>query len=141
MNLTRGVLILLCLLPCTGHAASVCIKKVCIDVEVMRTPQELSKGLQGRDGLADNQGMLFVFDREEQHRFWMKGMRFAIDILWIDAQGRIVFIAPSCPPCMGEPCAVYGAPKKARYVLELVSGSSTKHQLKVRDKVILKDIH
>lgn len=131
----------ICCVPALGHAASVCFKKTCVDVEVMRTAEELRRGLQGRESLNDGQGMLFVFEQEEIRRFWMKGMRFAIDIIWMDTKGRVVFIAPSCPPCIEDPCVVYGGSVKARYVLEVPAGFAKTHQLKVKDKLRLQGIH
>ncbi len=111
-------------------SASVCVKDVCVSVEVVSQPEAMQRGLQGRDSLADNHGMLFVFKDDDFQRFWMKDMKFAIDIVWIDDQHRIVTIAASRPPCESGPCEVYSPSKKARYVLEVPSGFMRKNKLK-----------
>ncbi len=62
-----------------------------IVAEVVKSPSEQRRGLGYRDQLKTNQGMLFVYDNPGVRSFWMKGMRFAIDIIWL-RQGKIVLI-------------------------------------------------
>jgi uncharacterized protein len=52
-------------------------------VEVARTPLERQQGLSGRPSLDRDSGMLILFDFLDQHRIWMKEMRFSIDLIWI----------------------------------------------------------
>jgi uncharacterized membrane protein (UPF0127 family) len=139
--LIRWVLFFLMALPVPLWASSVCLKDVCVNVDVVSTPQDLQKGLQGKAGLAENQGMLFVFDEDTFEHFWMKDMKFAIDMIWIDSQKRIVTIEPSRPPCLSEPCEIYSPSNPARYVLEVSSGFALKHQLKPGDVFEFKDIN
>ena len=114
-------------------ASSVCAKDVCVSVEVVSELLDMQKGLQGREGLKENQGMLFVFDTDDFHNFWMKDMKFAIDIIWVNNQYRIAAIAPSREPCAQDPCEVYASSQKARYVLEVPAGFVLKHQLRQGD--------
>ncbi len=140
----RQLILVLALCAASGgsvQAASVCAKKVCVDVDVMRTYEEMKRGLQGRDGLADHQGMLFVFDRESICRFWMKDMKFSIDIIWLNSKRSIVTIAAAVPACTADPCEVYSPDKEARYVLEVPSGFTSKYHLKVGDVLKFKGIH
>jgi len=123
------------------QAASVCAKKTCVEVDVMRTFEEMQRGLQGRDGLAEGKGMLFVFEQNGFHRFWMKEMKFAIDILWLNSQGEIITVAPDCPACVNDPCEVYAPTQEARYVLEVPSGYTLAHHWKLGDRLKLKGIH
>ncbi len=117
----------------TSQAATVCAKDTCVDVEVVTTMEDMQRGLQGRDSLADHHGMLFVFTSDDYQRFWMKDMKFAIDMIWIDYQHHMVAIAPSRPPCTQEPCTVYVSSQKARYVLEVPAGFALKHHWKEGD--------
>src|SRR5512136_601336 len=66
------------------------------EVEVAQTPGTREKGLSGRTGLVDGQGMLFVFDKPDRYMFWMKDMLFPIDIIYIRG-GRIVDMALDLP--------------------------------------------
>ncbi len=104
-----------------------------IKVEIVTTPVEQAQGLSGRQGLNENEGMLFVFEQSGNYPFWMKDMKFAIDIIWITEGKKVVYIQkdarPESFPLMYDPKA------NAKYVLEVVSGFSEKNNLKVGDSV------
>lgn len=53
------------------------------DAEVVSGNAKLQKGLGGRNGLCDSCAMLFKFPSPEKYTFWMKGMRFPLDIIWL----------------------------------------------------------
>lgn len=107
-----------------------------IIADLAKTEEERTQGLMFRDTLNDDQGMLFVFEQEGLYSFWMKNMNFAIDILWLDMQKRIVHLEHNVPPCKKEPCPSY-APLRvpAKYVLELKAGSIEKWKLKMYDRI------
>ncbi|MBJ20396.1 MAG: DUF192 domain-containing protein [bacterium] len=67
-----------------------------IAVELAETPADQAKGLGYREDLPWNTGMYFTYDRPAFYSFWMKGMRFPIDIVWIRA-GRIVDLHRDVP--------------------------------------------
>jgi len=102
-----------------------------IQVQVADTPEKRSLGLGERDQLSPGTGMLFVFPASDRHTFWMKGMRFPIDILWIQNQ-RIVHIARSVPPPKtGERPVTLRTPAPANLVLELPAQASADYGLEV----------
>ncbi len=68
-----------------------------VQVELARSVDEKARGLGGRDRLAAGHGMLFVFDEPQSPTFWMLGMRFALDFVWIRG-GRIVELTRDVPP-------------------------------------------
>lgn len=96
----------------------VCFNDLCLGVEVVSTPQEISRGLMYREGLDEGKAMLFVFASDARHGFWMKNMKFPIDMLWISAGARVVHIERSVPPCREDPCPGYAPSEEAKYVLE-----------------------
>ena len=61
-----------------------------LKAEVARTPAAQQAGLSGRPCIEADQAMLFIFDHLGQYAFWMKGMKFPIDIVWIGADHRVV---------------------------------------------------
>lgn len=89
-------------------------------LEVAKTEQEHDQGLSGRESLPKDRGMLFVFASEAQQCFWMKGMKFPLDIVWTDAHRKVVFLARNVSPDSYPRTYCSGIP--AAYVIELNSG-------------------
>jgi hypothetical protein len=89
--------------------------------QLNRTPEEFERGLAYRDGLAANAGMLFPFASPGRHGFWMNGMRFDIDIVWILGD-RVVDVTARVPhaPVGGLP--TYHPREDADLVLEIAAG-------------------
>lgn len=117
------------------RAQAVFPDKTTVSVEIADTESTRSRGLMFREQLAPNEGMIFVFDEPGEHAFWMKNTLIPLDMVWLDADKRILHIAPSVPPCKADPCPTYSpAPgTRASFVVELVSGFATQHGLKVGD--------
>ena len=118
-----------------AHATVITPKGVSIPVEVSDTPEKRSLGLGKRDKLEKGWGMLFVFEKRIPHSFWMKNMRFPIDIIWLDNQ-RIVELAENVPPPQeGESPKVMEPLLPSNFVLELESGRARALGLKVGQKL------
>ncbi|OGG57408.1 hypothetical protein A2853_00585 [Candidatus Kaiserbacteria bacterium RIFCSPHIGHO2_01_FULL_55_17] len=116
-------------------SSTVQLKEQSIRVTVVDTPEAREMGLSGREGLAEDEGMLFVFPKDDRYAFWMKDMRFAIDILWISHDGSIVHVEENVSP-ESYP-AVFTPRQAARYVLELPPGWVQAHEMGVGDIVRL----
>ena len=87
-----------------------------------------TKGLSVKDALAEDEAMLFVFDVEGEHRFWMKDMKFPIDIIWISSDKIVVDIENNLQPChSGVLCSIYEPDGNSLYVLETVGGFASKY--------------
>lgn len=111
----------------------VCINGECFGVEVAKTREERRKGLMGRESLAENTGMLFIFDKEGFHSFWMKNTKIPLDIIWIGEDNRIVHIEKNVPPCESDTCPSYKPAKKAKYALEISGSLADKLGIKIGD--------
>jgi len=103
--------------------------------ELAVSDEQRARGLMFREKINEDQAMLFIFEEEDIHSFWMKNMRFAIDILWLDGQRRIVHIESRVPPCTQEPCPSYIPSAAAAYVLEVQAGFVEAHGLRLYDRV------
>ncbi len=101
-------------------------------VEVANTMMSRSKGLSGHTPLADNEGMLFLFGEPGNYGFWMKDMKFPIDIIWIDGN-KITTIAPNVPTDT-YPSSFYPDLPSDK-VLEINAGTVQKLGVKVGDEV------
>lgn len=101
----------------------VCFKENCFTVELAKTVGQQANGLMRRDSLEKNKGMLFVYEKEEPHAIWMKNMKFAIDVVWLNKNKEIIFMKENVPPCDTFACPLYSADAASAYVLELPAGT------------------
>lgn len=88
-------------------------------VEVVRTPEAQAQGLMYRTHLAPNHGMLFIHATVRPVAFWMKNTLIPLDILFFDAQQRLLKAYVDVPPCKTATCPHYVSPSPAQYILEL----------------------
>lgn len=126
----RVLLLLLCL--CLSNIASamearLTLKEIVFEVEIAISYQERKKGLSGRKSLAENKGMLFVYDPPNIVSFWMKDTYIPLDILFFDRNGKLLEIVHNAPPCKKMPCPKYTNKKPATFVLEIAAGLSEKY--------------
>ncbi len=97
------------------------------------TTEEQQLGLGQRDSLPADEGMLFVFDHSDTYGFWMKDMRFPIDIIWLDENSVVTHIAANVQPSSYP--ATYHPETPSRFVLEVNAGYAAAHDIRVGSKV------
>lgn len=120
----------------TAPKTNVSIRGLTVEAEVAANSGSRKKGLSKKDSIPFNQGMLFAFENPGQYGIWMKDMRFAIDILWLDENKKIVDIAVDVPPQPGRrdlELAVYKPSHSAKYVLEINAGLVNLNGIQVGD--------
>ena len=105
-----------------------------VSVEVADTPALQRRGLGDRDSLAWGHGMYFPYETPEIQRFWMKGMRFSIDIVWI-RNGRIVDLHTNVPFVPGENGPTVIPSELIDAVLEVPSGYAQASGWRVGERV------
>jgi uncharacterized protein len=116
----------------------ICIKKICIKVEIAKTENERNIGLMYKEYLSENEGMFFIFENEDKHQFWMKNTFISLDIIWINRDFEIVDIIQA-EPCVSLECDIYKPREKALYVLEVNKGFSLKNNIMIGDKILIND--
>ncbi|MGI0006365.1 MAG: DUF192 domain-containing protein [Nitrososphaera sp.] len=100
--------------------------------DIAADPNQKSLGLGVRNNMTEAEGMLFPFESEAPHGFWMNGMKFPIDIIWLDSGKKVVHIEPDLKPCPSVlDCPNYVPDSNALYVLETVAGFSERHDVTV----------
>ena len=105
------------------------IENVEFEVEIAQTLTERTKGLADRTDLCSQCGMLFIFEADNYHAFWMKGTFIPLDIIWLDKNWQVVDFTAFAQPQAGRPdeeLPIYRPKTPARYVLELPGGTVEK---------------
>jgi uncharacterized protein len=124
--------------PTTATTRLVKIKQTIIRVDIADTPQLRSKGLGGRASLAQDSGMLFIFDAPDIYRFWMKGMQFPIDFIFIRS-GKVIDILPNAsipaPVTADNQLAIYQPTSPIDMVLEVNAGFARSQGIAVGDTI------
>lgn len=112
----------------------ICFKEYCFNLEIADDNLERAKGLMFRKDLCDDCGMLFIFEKEGDYKFWMKNTLIPLDIIWIDQNLEVVYIA-NAVPCTKEKCELYGPDKNILYVLEINKGKANEIGLDIGDRM------
>ncbi len=91
-------------------------------LELATTTKQQEHGLSDRRSMPRDHGMLFVYQQEKKECFWMKDMHFPLDMIWLDADHKVIYIANNVSPdtypdtiCPGDP---------AEFVIELNAGQA-----------------
>lgn len=104
-----------------------------ITAELADTWSERARGLSNRDSLAENHGMLFIFESAALHTFWMKNTRIPLDIIWLN-DGQVVDVATLQPERDGD-IPQHTPRGAANAVLELNAGSAARHGVKTGERI------
>lgn len=110
--------------PYSTEVATVVVGTTTVTAEIADTSPLQERGLGFREGLRPGWGMLFVYDTPSSHTFWMKGMRFCLDIVWLDADqvaGTAQSVCPE-PDRSDADLSRYSSPYPVRFILELPAG-------------------
>lgn len=104
-------------------------------VDLAVTSLEKEKGLGYRKTLAPKHGMLFVYDHKELYPFWMKGMNFPLDFIWLDGN-KIVDITKNVQPADGLNMHVVKPLFPVDKILEVNAGEVEAYNIQVGDTVL-----
>lgn len=100
-------------------------------IETVSDEEKRERGLSGRESLDPDSGMLFSFDKEGVYSFWMKDMRFPIDIIWlkdntvVDINQNISYQSKN----------IYSSKEKVDKVLELNSNDASRCEIKAGSRL------
>jgi len=104
-------------------------------LELAVTQKEIEKGLGGRVTLAPKHGMLFLHDHKELYPFWMGGMEFPLDFVWIDGN-LIVDITKNVPMETQGEISRLSPRVPVDKILELNAGEADRYNIKVGDTLL-----
>jgi uncharacterized membrane protein (UPF0127 family) len=134
-----GLLLLPYVRPAAGFEASLLTLRTAdgrrfrFAVELALTPEERAQGLMFRESLAEDAGMLFVYESERQVTMWMKNTLIPLDMLFLGRDGTVLSLAERTTP-LSEAVIASGVPVKA--ILELQGGTVARLGLKPGDQVL-----
>jgi uncharacterized protein len=103
-----------------------------IDIEKADNDMERQFGLMYRKSMPDTEGMLFLFDKAGQQSFWMRNTYIPLDIMFVDAESRILNIHQNTKPQSDNSLPSTG---DAQFVVEVAGGFSEKYGVKPGDKI------
>lgn len=103
-----------------------------IDIELADDDEQRAQGLMYRKSMRDDQGMLFIMERNEQQGFWMKNTYISLDIIYVGADSTIVDIYKNAKPFSTQSMPSRGL---AKYVVEVNGGWTTKNGVAKGDKI------
>ncbi len=98
-----------------------------LHLELALTEKEKRAGLMFRDSLPADSGMLFPFAVDGTLSFWMKNTLMPLDIVWLDAAGKVADVHADAPPCRSNPCPMYRNARPARAVVLVNAGYARSH--------------
>ncbi len=124
----------------SGHVqiATIAVSDSTFEVAIASDPDSWRKGLQGRQALAADEGMLFAFPEEAELTFWMASVDFPLDIAFFDRCGRLIDSLERLPPCQSLSffCPKYTSDRPAQFALEINAGEIQSRPLQRGDQLI-----
>jgi uncharacterized membrane protein (UPF0127 family) len=135
----KGIFLFICVfipISCTRlETVEIKIKEEIFTVEVARSYEDKQKGLKYRDYLGEREGMLFVYDRDQELSFWMKDTKIPLSIAFLTKNGLVVQMEDMKPLSQSSIKSKYSV----RYALEVKQGTFQELGLKVGDIIQLPD--
>ena len=104
-------------------------------LEVADTPKKQQLGLMHRKSMPQDRGMIFVFPDEQERFFWMKNTLIPLDIVYLDAKGKVVSVKPMKP--QDETSVPSDSP--AKYAVELNQGAARRAGVAAGDVLTVPD--
>ncbi|HJT99549.1 MAG TPA: DUF192 domain-containing protein [Rhodanobacteraceae bacterium] len=126
---------LLPLAACANAGPYVELKGQRYAIELAEDDAARAHGLMDRTSMDADHGMLFVFQDDAPRAFWMKNTKIPLDMIFFDADLKLVSVQHNVPPCVSDPCPAYSSGAPARYVLELNAGQAARLGLTSGDEL------
>lgn len=103
-----------------------------LDIELAESPYEQETGLMYRESMEDQQGMLFIYEREAVRNFYMKNTYIPLDLIFYDSDSTIVHIHENARP-LDETTIPSNEP--AQFILEVNAGKAEEWGLETGDRM------
>ncbi len=117
------------------NRSSVTINSHKFDLMTAKSDKEKQVGLSKEKSLSPNSGMIFSFEKPDYYAFWMRDMKFPIDILYINKDKIVTIYRNVAPPSSNGALPLYRPTQPADTVIELPAGTADKYNIKEGDQV------
>ena len=117
----------------TYNQTEIKIGDATVTADIAETHAQRVQGLSGRVSLEEDEGMFFIFEKDDSHGIWMKDMLMSIDIIWIDKDFIVVHFEKNVSPDTYPKS--FTSPVDARYVLEVPAGFIERSEVRLLEKV------
>lgn len=125
--------------PAQNRRAGLRVSGERFEVEIAESTTTRMRGLSGRASMGEKEGMLFIFDEPGNYGFWMRGMRFPIDIVWIvgdEVAGVSRAVEPEPEKAVFN-LPIYYPPRSVDKALELNAGAAERHGIQAGDRIVI----
>ncbi len=129
------------ILPNIGGNDTAVIREQTFKLEVADDEKERAKGLSERDSLDRNRGMLFIFEQKGKYGFWMRNVKFPLDLIYISDNKIVQIFKNAEPKSEDENIPVFTPDSEANFVLEINGGLSDEYGFEVGDEVVFSGIN
>jgi uncharacterized membrane protein (UPF0127 family) len=116
-------------------ACDIKIVNECLSIESVSSKEDKSIGLSKYNQLPKNKGMLFVYSEPQQICIWMRGMKFSIDIIWLNEQNQVIKLEEGVSPSTYPES--FCSDDSAKYVLEVNEGTVGRLNIQPGDTIDL----
>lgn len=106
--------------------------KAKIDLEIADNDYERQLGLMNRKEMKENEGMLFIFPRQDYQSFWMRNTLISLDMIFVNQQKKIITIHKNTKTLSDQS---YPSSEPSMYIVEVLAGFTDKHNIQVGDKI------
>lgn len=114
------------------------VNTTAISVELAESREQQEKGLSGRTSLPEDRGLAYLLAKPDFYTFWMKNMKFPIDIIWVDKNQKIIDITHNLTPDSYP--RIFQPVKPAQIILEVNAGFAKKNGINIGDPVTVPKI-
>ena len=115
------------------HSKNASAEPIRVTVELAQTAGQRSMGLMYRKRLGKTRGMLFLFDREQIHRFTMRNTAIPLDMIFINSSQAVVGILTNTKPYANGPFSIN---RPSQYVLEVNAGFCARNSIAIGDTIV-----
>lgn len=109
-------------------------------LEQAKSERDKIRGLANRPSLEENTGMVFFYESPVEQAFWMKNVRFPLDIIFLK-DSKITRIYKNAQPCTEEICKIYTSKGLTDEVIEVPAGFCSKHKFKKGTFILVKELN